>query len=357
MPPSQGPVPEVAPRPLPRSATALSPLEQAILLTVLYADLFDYPLTRDELYRRLIAVTSERATFSRTVSALTGPYLTATKGYLTWVGREGLVTTRERRKQAVPALWEAAQRYARWLRRVPFVRMVAVSGSLATSNAERQSDIDLFCITTPNRLWLARIWIVSLSKLTARLPRYFPQYLCPNYILTLSTLHVKDHNLFTAHEVAQAMPCWGHEAYRCFVQANPWVYDFLPHTGFARQPMTAAPPRPWYTRTLERMLRGRLGDRLDRLAYRLFLTFYRRRAERAGWPWLRLEPAYQPNRYTVPEGGYAHTIHRLFTERVRQHLGPQASPSLLDRLFAFAPEETPPSVFDWEGDFKEDYGA
>ncbi len=350
--------PDVVPRLARQSAPALSDLEQAILLTVLYADLFDYPLTRDELYRRLVHTASNRVAFSRAVAALTGPYLTATQGYLTWTGREDLAAVREHRRQAAKTLWAAAYRYAGWLARVPFVRMVAVSGSLALRNAEPESDIDLFCITAPNRLWLARAWIVPLSKLTSKLPRLFPRYLCPNYILTLNALDIEDGNLFTAHEVTQAVPLWGSDAYRCFVRANPWVHDFLPHARSEDRAQALLPPnRPWYTRALERALQGRLGDTLDRLVHRLFVTFYRRRAERAGWPWHRLAPAYQRNRYTVPEGGYARVIHRLFTERVRQRLGPQIPDAALDQLFAFTHEEPARSVYDWESRFAEDYGV
>ena len=335
----------------------LSDLEQAILLTVLYADLFDYPLTRDELYRRLVHPVRDRAAFSHAVTRLTGPYLAATGGYLTWTGREALVELRAHRRAVAQGLWATARRYGGWLARVPFVRMVAVSGSLALSNAEPDSDIDLFCITAPNRLWLARAWIVPLSKLTQALPRCFPLYLCPNYILTLSTLDVEDHNLFTAHEVTQAVPLWGLDAHHLFRRANPWIHDFLPQMPAEAHADSSVPAhRPWYTRSLEHLLQGRLGDTLDRLMHRLFVMFYRNRARRSGWPWPRLAPAYQRNRYTVPEGGYARVIHRLFVQRVRYRLGPRIPDATLDRLFAFT-DEAPPSVYDWEGLFSEEYGV
>ncbi len=351
------PRPDVGSRAARQGPSLLSDLERAILLTVLYADVFDYPLTEDELYCRLVSVASDWAAFEHALSALVGPHLKATEGYLTWLGREHLVPVRNRRRQAAGGLWASAHRYARWLARVPFVRMVAVSGSLAVRNAEDNGDIDLFCITTPNRLWLARTFIVPLSKLTRRLPRLFPLILCPNYILTLSALDIEDRNLFTAHEVAQAVPLWGGDVYDCFLQTNRWVHDFLPHTRLEdRLHEVYEPARPWFTRWAERLLRGRLGDTLDRLMHRLFVTFYRKRAERAGWPWRRLAPAYQRNRYTVPEGGYARAIHRLFVQRIHERLNGQIPPGTLERLFVFSDEESAPTVYDWEGLFAEEYG-
>lgn len=352
------PRPDTLPRAARHEAAPLSDLERAILLTILYADLFDYPLTEDELHRRLVGITSDRAAFQRAVAALMGLYLTTTEGYLTWIGRERLVAVRHHRRRVARGLWAEAQRYARWLARVPFVRMVAVSGSLAVRNAEAKSDIDLFCITAPNRLWLARTFIVPLSKLTRKLPRVFPFVLCPNYILTLDAFAVEDRNLFTAHEVAQAVPLWGSEVYDRFLCANRWVHEFLPHLRLeGRLREAPEPARPRLTRGIERLLQGRLGDRLDGLMHRLFVAFYRKRAERVGWPWHRLAPAYQRNRYTVPEGGYARVIHRLFVQRVRERLGPLVPPSHLEQLFSISDDDRALSVYDWEERFAEDYGV
>lgn len=340
---------------LPRSSSWS--LEQAVLLTVLYADLFDYPLMEEEVYRRLIHTPGSRTAFRQALTALTGPYLTLTEGYVTWGGREHLVAVRAARRRIAEALWTTARRYARWLSRVPFVRMVAVSGSLAVYNAEHKSDIDLFCITAPNRLWLARLWIVPLSKLTHAWPRRFPFYLCPNYILTQDTLDVNDQNLFTAYEVTQAVPLWGTAVHAAFRHANPWVKDYLPQARLDDPaPVPEARPRPWYTRWTERLLQGRRGDALDHLLYRCFTTFYRSRADRAGWPWERLAPAYLPDRYTVPEGGYARVIHRLFVQRVHERLGSQIPEQALAQLFAASQEAPPSSVYDWEGLFAREYG-
>ncbi|MFQ5568039.1 MAG: hypothetical protein ACE5G0_00105 [Rhodothermales bacterium] len=350
---------DVAPAPVEApDRPGLSDLERAILLTVLYADLFDYPLTRDELYRRLVETPCDRAAFERALDDLVPAYLDRASSYLTWAGRTHLADVRTYRLEMTEDLWQTARRYARWLARIPFVRMVAVSGSLAVNNAEAKSDVDFFCITTPNRLWLARAWIVPLSKLTGWFPKAFPLYLCPNYILALDELHVEDHNLFTAHEVAQTVPLWGLDVYRRFLQANRWVYDFLPHTRFDDHLHRAMPPpRPWFTRGAERLLRGRMGDALDRLIYRLFLTFYRRRAERAGWNWARLQQAYRRNRYTVPEGGYARVIYRLFVRRVRERLGAQVSKSNLARIFALPDDESVQDNYDWAELFARDYGV
>ena len=63
------------------------------------------------------------------------------------------------------------------------------------------------------------------------------------------------------------------------------------------------------------------------------------------------------NRYTVPEGGYARTIHRLFVLRIHERLNGQILPDTLERLFVFSDEASAPSLYDWQGRFAEEYGA
>lgn len=344
-------------RPMPaRAEPGLSALQRAILLTVLYADLFDFAMTEDELYRRLIGAASGRRRFAQALASLAGTYLTASGGYVVWTGREALVALRRRRRQLAPARWAAARRYARWLRRVPFVRMVAVSGSLAVDNAAEQSDVDLFCVTAEGRLWVARLFLVALSRTTRMLPRAFPLYLCPNYVLAADALGLDDRNLFTAHEVVQAVPLWGAPVHDAFLRANAWTRALLPQ---APRPARPAPldavPAPGLTRLCERLLGGRAGDRLDAWLHRLFVAAYRRRAERMGRPWAALAGAYQRSRYTVPEGGYARVVPRLFAARVAHRLGNLVPAAELDRLFPGAPPGA--GCYGWDERFRQEYGA
>lgn len=334
----------------------LTDAERSILLTVLYADLFDFALTHEELHQRLVLRRSDPASIRQRVESLVGPYLAESGDYVTWKGREYLADVRRRRRVASRDLWDAAERYAGWLSCIPFVRMVAVSGSLAVDNAEKRSDIDLFCITESNRLWTARLFIVPLSKMTRFLKRVFPCYLCPNYLLTLDTLEIQDRSLFTAHEVVQAAPLWGSDVHRRFLQANAWVEAFLPH-----RPIKSAalddPPRPLMTRIFERAFRGRLGDRIDALIFNAFRSFYRRRASRLGGSWTTLERAYRRDSYTVPEGGYVPVVSRLFARRLGDRTGMTSNDHDIRRLF---PSGAPPadnSFYRWDELFRQDYGG
>lgn len=61
-------------------------------------------------------------------------------------------------------MWRAL-RIARVLSALPFVRGIAVCNSLALHMVHEDSDIDLFIVTAPDRVWSARWWVTGLLAL------------------------------------------------------------------------------------------------------------------------------------------------------------------------------------------------
>lgn len=335
----------------------LTECDRSVLLTAIYADLFDFPLTHDEVFERLIGRGFERRETSTSIERLSESYLLCQDGHIVLPGRSRLIPLREGRRERAAYLWDQAARYAQWLARVPFVRMVAISGSLAVNNSNGSSDVDLFCVTDARRLWLARLVIVPLSKLTRLLPSLFPLYLCPNYVLSMDALCIEDRNLFTAHEVLQAVPLFGIGICRDFVQQNGWAQGLLPNlVSRTAHPSRSKPVKPRSTRRVERILGGRAGDVLNDFVYRIFTGYYRWRAGRKGWNWNHLAPAYQLERYTVPEGGYVSVISGLFRRRVQQITSGVISPAEIDVLFPNGRHPSP-VCYDWDALFRTEYGA
>src|SRR5207245_3973754 len=71
-------------------------LERAIVQTVAYADVFDYPLTADEVHRYLIGVPASRGSVRTSLGTprLIPDVLSRTGRYFTLAGRETTVETR-----------------------------------------------------------------------------------------------------------------------------------------------------------------------------------------------------------------------------------------------------------------------
>ncbi|MEM7582508.1 MAG: hypothetical protein AAF560_03940 [Acidobacteriota bacterium] len=305
-------------------------------MTVLYGDLFDYPLTKDEIQRYLVTAGSQ-SEIEASLGDLQARFLSEQDGLYCLRGREATIATRKQRRQMAAERWPQALRFGRWLSRVPFLRMVAVCGSQAMENGDRDGDIDLFLITAPGRLWLVQ----SLTMTLRRAGHWLGVELCPNYLLTTRTLQLSERNLYTAREVAQVMPLWGEDAYGDFQAANSWVASFLPQ----REPSDRCRwlterPRHRTTAVLEWLLGGVLGDALDRGIHRLLLVYYRLRLRRHGWGREQIERRYQRERQTVITGGFATAVSRRFIDRGCDVLAGAVSRDELERCFFGSSERT-----------------
>ncbi|HLO34274.1 MAG TPA: hypothetical protein VK249_34330 [Anaerolineales bacterium] len=185
--------------------------------------MFDYPLTVQEVYRYL---TSMKASLGDVAQALGGETLfSRVDGYFTLRGREEIVETRKRRTAIAAGLWPKAAHYGRMIASLPFVRMVAITGSLAMNNTDEGKDIDYMIVVAPNHLWTCR----ALALLITRLAKLEGISLCPNYLVTTNALELNECSLYVAHELAQMIPLSGMEIYRELRRLNQWMDDYLPN--------------------------------------------------------------------------------------------------------------------------------
>ncbi len=235
-------------------------VERAILYAVNYADVFDYPLTARQIHRYLVGVPAPLAVVEATLS---NGNLVRQGDYFTLPGREAIVEVRRRRAEVSARMWPWAVRYGQTIARMPFVRMVAVTGALAMDNAEPDTDVDYFIVTQLGRLWLCRAAIIAMVvKPAARQGKE----LCPNYLLSERSLVLDERNLFTAHELTQMVPIGGLGVYRRMRRANRWTTRFLPNAGVDDPPRyvdpTLSPWRPLYN-LVEVALRTPVGTWLE----------------------------------------------------------------------------------------------
>ena len=234
---------------------------QSVFHTLTYADVFDYPLTVPEVYRYL---TSTSGTMEEVTRALSNESLFSQTGeYFTLRGREEIVETRKRRAQAAKRLWRKAVRYGQIIASLPFVNMVAITGSLAMNNTEEDKDIDYMIVTSPNHLWTCR----ALSLLIARIAKLEGVSLCPNYLVTTNALELKEQSLYVAHELAQMVPISGMEVYHEIRHRNEWVDSYLPNaSGMPELPEGTESVKTYSAiqKVLERIFRLPFGQWLEK---------------------------------------------------------------------------------------------
>jgi hypothetical protein len=254
-----------------------SPLERAILWTVAYADVFDYPLRVEEIHRYLIGLPAGIEQVRETLSAgrLVPDFLARAGHYYLLPGREQIQATHARRGAFSRSLWPQAERYGRIIARLPYVRMVAITGALAMNNVEDRPDIDYLVAVSPGRVWTCRAMIIALVR-WASLKNII---LCPNYILSTGSLALNHQDLYSAHELAQMVVLSGTEVYARLRALNSWTDYFLPNASGLPFSSIAARDRSPSRLSLagERLLATWPGDRLESWEMRRKIAKFQRR--------------------------------------------------------------------------------
>jgi hypothetical protein len=247
-------------------------------VAIAYGDVFDYPLTVPEVHRYLSGVEARPDQVATLVASgyLAARGLVRRDGHVMLAGREGISDTRRRRHEVATRLWPDARRYARVIARLPFVRMIAVTGALAIDNVEPDADIDYLVVTSPGRLWLCRALVVAVVRWAGRRG----VRLCPNYFLSEDALVLSDRSLFTAHELAQMVPLAGASMYLRMRALNAWTARWLPNAGGPpRQVEIVGPWNSMATRLAERGLQSPIGACVERWEMGRKVRRFRARAD------------------------------------------------------------------------------
>jgi hypothetical protein len=206
--------------------------ETAIAKTVLYASLFDYPLTLDQLHESLIAAPMSREQVASTFDgSLELKSIVAFRdGFFFPAGRFDLVAERRRRERRSREFLRRHGRLLRWLCALPFVRMVALSGSIAHLNLEDGGDLDLFIVTRGRSVWTVTVAIIVLTRLLG-----VRRVVCANFVMSDEHLAIDQQDLFTANQVLHLKPLVGQEVFDGFVAANAFVQRFYPNRSRQRR--------------------------------------------------------------------------------------------------------------------------
>jgi hypothetical protein len=235
----------------------------AVLRTLAYFDIFDHPLTQDELLRFADIQEPGERTLERVLHELKASgIIEEYAGY--WAMKDCLhrVRLREISEERARVRFPKAERMARRIARFPFVRAVFISGSMSKGCLSADGDIDYFIITTPGRLWVARTLLILYKKFFLLNSR---RDFCVNYFLDTEHLTVEDRNRFTAMELVTLLPLYGNGTTEAFFDRNAWAFALFPATPQPRSREIGI-GQARFKSTLERLLSGRLGDLLDEQA-------------------------------------------------------------------------------------------
>jgi len=242
------------------------PMKSSILKVLAYFDLFDYPVTADEI---LFFMDKEVSLIDlkAELEALTLKGLLFPDGNFYALRQDPeLAIRRIRGNHHADELLKIAARISRQLYLFPYVRGIGISGSLSKHFADEQADIDYFIITRRNRLWIARTLMHLFKKMSYLRNRQ--NWYCMNYYVDEEALEIKEKNIFTATEMITLLPASGNGGLARFFDANDWTAHYFPHYRTRQKEAKGPVPTSFLKTTLENLLNNRWGDRLDDLLQR-----------------------------------------------------------------------------------------
>lgn len=210
-------------------------IEESVIKTLAYFDIFDYPLTFSEIKKysgTAIKITDD--TLKDIIYSI--PIIQESHSFFYFLGRSGIVTKRIERRDISIQKFGKAKVIAKILSKIPTVEYIGVSGSLSMNNSSHSDDIDLFFITSRNAMWTTRylvnLTLILLGQKRAKQETSVKDKICPNMFIEMGelTLPKKRASLYLAHEVVQLKTLFDkNSAHSAFLSENKWVHNFLPN--------------------------------------------------------------------------------------------------------------------------------
>jgi len=250
-------------------------LAKSIIKTLAYYDIFNYPLTEEEIY--ICSNTNgdtKTSVFEELEVLVSSGIVYRNDKFYSINHNSHLIPKRiEGNKRAIKKM-KAAKLFSKFISHFPFVRGVLLSGSISKGYMDEKADIDYFIITAPNRLWIARILLVFFKKMFL-LNSY--KFFCINYFISTTKLEIEEKNIYTATELATLIPMYGADVYNDLYGANQWIKSYVPN--YPKRDVVTLPvfKKKMIQKVMESLLDNSFGDYVDDKIMKMFIRFDEKR--------------------------------------------------------------------------------
>jgi hypothetical protein len=203
--------------------------------TLIYSDIFNFPLTKQEIWKYLIS--NKKVLLKDFEKLLESNNISKKDIFYFLKGREKIVEKRKKRTKIGLEKTKKAKKIINIISVIPSIYFVGITGSLSLLNSEEKEDIDLFMICAKNTVWITRflcvIFLKSFGCYRGRGDIFVKDKICLNMIIGEDCLKIRQErqDLYTAHEIAQLMPIFERgKTYNKFINHNLWIKKFLPNS-------------------------------------------------------------------------------------------------------------------------------
>lgn len=214
-------------------------LKQAVLRTLVYFDLSNYPLTSTEIKNWLYKYeVQDLSDFLIVLDEMAKQHQLEEKfSFYFLPGREETVENRRRNLVISELKLKKARRAAKFIRCVPFLRAIFVCNTVAAGTAQDVSDIDFFIIAQHHRVWLVRFFtniILRLFNLRTygnnNRDKICLSFFVDDNNLNLDKLKAIENDIHFAYWITQMVPIFDPDGYwKKFLTANYWLKNYFPN--------------------------------------------------------------------------------------------------------------------------------
>lgn len=240
--------------------------KQSVIKVLAYFDIFNYPLTKEEIFS-FLGEKTHADELARALEQLAAAQRIFKLG--SFYSLQNDPSLRDRRmagNHKAAALLHTAYKIGSFLYQFPYVRGIGISGSLSKNFADQQTDIDFFIITRTNRLWVARTFMHLFKKLTFITGHQ--HWYCMNYYIDEAALRIEEQNIFTATELITLLPVCGNGTMDKFFETNNWTTLYFPNQAEIKHSRYLT-RSSWFKKMVEWLFNNRLGEALDNYLMRV----------------------------------------------------------------------------------------
>jgi len=202
-------------------------IEKGCIECLTYFSIFHYPLKLNEIFEYNTVKANEIQVSEALENLLSDGRVFKQNEFYLLENKPEWVTERIAGNQRAFKLLERSKNFVKIIASFPFVRGVAISGSLSKFYTSENPDIDYFIITRENRLWIARTLLHLFKKLTFLVGHQ--HFYCMNFFIDTSAMALPNKNRYIAIELLSLIPVYNLNLISEFRENNRWTREFLPN--------------------------------------------------------------------------------------------------------------------------------
>ncbi|MDO8618530.1 MAG: hypothetical protein Q7R49_01135 [Candidatus Daviesbacteria bacterium] len=198
-------------------------MEKAVLKTLIYADIFDFPLKAWEIHKWLIGKKCDLVDVEKALSRLIKKKKVVYKNDLfVLTGREKLNYKRKKGSEFIQKNLKKVQLIVNSIKLIPWVKMVGICGDWSMKKVSKNDVVKLLVVTEENKLGTSKRIIETVLNGMEKV--------CLGKIVEKTNIEYEEKNLYSAHAALQMQLIWQKDkTYTKYLIDNSWAFKFLPN--------------------------------------------------------------------------------------------------------------------------------